>query len=480
MSQGSASSGRRRRGGRAAARAEAAFFGAVVTATDLLPPRIRYGYVHPLTAGMFRRPLRVLAATGVRSGATAAPPATSSLPATLCCALLTGSMEVGGIGSVVEVLAMAFPMAGVRAVVICTADGARAARLRSRGVEVVVVANEAEAARALRGLDPDVIESHGAPEPLEDAATASGIPVVPVLHNMEIHFSRARWRRFARLLGRSPAAIGVSESVREFHARQVGAELAERIRVVANAVPSEGAPRADERRAARAALERTLETDLAGDFVFVSLTRYDAQKNVAGLVSSFLAAVTADRVRLVVAGEPSDWAELRRADALRRCSDRADRVTLLGSSDARALLAAADGFILDSFFEGWPVAATEAAEAGLGLVLGDFGGARELVDRDRGRSLLIPNACGPAERVSDAAVARARRRCRRQPNALELGAAVDALVRRARDVSRAPVRSWAPAEQLATMVEGHADVLRRAVARSHVEARFGRVGGISR
>ncbi len=205
MSQGSQSPGRRRRRGRVGARAEAAFFGTVVTATDLLPPRIRYGYVHPLTAWMFRRPLRNLAATAVRSGATAAPPATSSLPETLCCALLTGSMEVGGIGSVVEVLAAGFPMAGVRAVVICTADGARADRLRSRGVDVVVVANEAEAERALRGLNPDVIQSHGAPKPLEDAAIASGIPVVAVLHNMEIHFSRARWRRFARLLGSSSA-----------------------------------------------------------------------------------------------------------------------------------------------------------------------------------------------------------------------------------------------------------------------------------
>lgn len=479
MSQGSQSSGRRRRRGRVAARAEAAFFGAVVTATDLLPPRIRYGYVHPLTAWMFRRPLRILAATAVRSGASAAPPATSSLPGTLCCALLTGSMEVGGIGSVVEVLATGLPMAGVRAVVICTAEGARVARLRSRGVDVVVVANEAEAEQALRELNPDVIQSHAAPEPLEDAATASGIPVVPVLHNMEIHFSRARWRRFARLLGSSAAAIGVSESVREFHARHVGAALAERIRVVANAVPSEGAPEADERRAARAALGRTLGTDLAGDFVLVSLARYDAQKNVAGLVSSFLATVTADQVRLIVAGEPSDWAELRRADALRRSSERADRVALLGSSDARALLAAADAFILDSFFEGWPVAATEAAATGLGLVLGDFGGARELVDRDRGGSLLIPNACGPAERVSDAAVARARRRCSRQPNAHELGAAVDALVLRVRDASQAPLRSWAPGEQLAAMVEGHADVLRRAVARGPVEARVGRVEGSS-
>ena len=72
-------------------------------------------------------------------------------------------------------------------------------------------------------------------------------------------------------------------------------------------------------------------------------------------------------------------------------------MSLLGSSDARTLLAAADGFVLDSFFEGWPVAATEAASMGLSLVLSDFGGARELIARDPSHSVLIPNPCGLAD-----------------------------------------------------------------------------------
>jgi glycosyltransferase involved in cell wall biosynthesis len=446
---------------RARARLGAFFSGALVTVTDLLPPRLRYGYVHPLTAGLLHRPLPGLAATGAAAETPAAPPVAPGGGA-LRCGLLAGALDIGGIGSVVELLAGAFPAAGVTPVVVCSEDGARAATLRARGIEVEVARTTAEADRVLRELGLDAIELHGAPAHLEDAAIVSNVPVVPVLHNTEIHYTRARWQRFVRVLGHSAAAIAVSESVREFHARHVPSGLAPRIRVVANAVPSAGAPTAAERTAARAALGRTVGADLADDVVLVSLARYDSQKNVAGLVASFLAHTSDDRVRLVVAGEPTDWAEWRRADALRRCSAAADRVSLLGRSDARTLLAAADGFVLDSFFEGWPVAATEAAAAGLGLLLADFGGARELVGRDEEHSVLIAGACGPAGAVSDAAVARARRHCRHQVNAVELGAAVDAFALRVRAGSRPGPQD--SAALMSAMVEGHAAVLRAAVA----------------
>jgi glycosyltransferase involved in cell wall biosynthesis len=237
-------------------------------------------------------------------------------------------------------------------------------------------------------------------------------------------------------------------------------DLRGRIEVVPNAVPSQGAATENEKRAARAALESTLGRELEGDIIFVSLARYDSQKNVAGLVASFLACVSDPRVRLVIAGEPSDWAELRRAEAIRRSSPRAEHVSLLGSSDARTLLAAADGFVLDSFFEGWPVAATEAASMGLPLVLSDFGGARELIARDPARSVLIPNPCCLADAVSDSAVARARRGCRNQSNAAELGSAIGRVAARAR-AGDGPIPESAEL-MIEAMMRGHADVLRRA------------------
>ncbi|GGD75683.1 glycosyltransferase [Microbacterium murale] len=460
--------------GRTSARCEALVFGLVVTLTDLIPPHFRYGYVHRLTRRMFQRTLPKLPAAVSRPVGTLP----STMPAggeALTCALLTGAMDIGGIGSVVETLAGALPSSGIRVVVLCTDDGVRAARLRSLGIEVVVV-DMSTAAPTLQTIAPDVVALHGAPEYLESAAVASRIPLVPVLHNTEIHYSRARWNRFARILSAAAAAVSVSELVREFHVRHVSPALAGRIHVVANAAPPEEAPPQEERRAARHALGEVLRADLEDDIVFVCLARYDSQKNVAGLVSSFLSHVKDPRVRLVVAGDPSDWSEVRRADAIRRSSASASRVTLLSSSDARTLLAAADAFVLDSFFEGWPVAATEAAAVGLPLVLADFGGARELVGAEAG-SVLVANPSGSAGGVSDAAVASARRRSQRQPNAAELGAAIDEVADRVRAGIRpspAPTRALMDA-----MIAGHADILRHAAAsvRDHAAVGADRVEG---
>ena len=450
---------------RTRARIASVFFSAVITMTDLLPPRLRYGYVHRLTRLLFRSRLPKLDAA---IAPTPSPVGQSSGiveesahgTERVVCALVAGALDIGGIGSVIEVLTQGLPTVGIRPVVICLRDGMRAARIRDRGVEVVVVRSEADAVRAIVSLAPNVIQLHAAPEPLENAAIASGIPLVPVLHNTEIHFSDARWQRFSTLLARSAAAIAVSELVRAFHAEHLPNSLRDRITVVPNAVPTHGVATVAQGEAARVAVERIVGAPLADAVVFASLARYDAQKNIAGLVASFLSSVRDPRARLVIAGEPSDWAELRLADAIRRCSPRADRVHLLAGSDARTLLAASDGFILNSFFEGWPVAATEAAAMGLPLILSDVGGARELVARDPDRSIVVPNPCGRADGVSDGSVARARRSFRHQSNAVALGAAVDAVVGRA--AAGSSVVPLPAPDLMQIMMEGHAMVLRAA------------------
>lgn len=434
-------------------------FGVVVTLTDLLPPRVRYGYVHRISRAIWSGPLPSVPPLSAPASERAHRAGVAGVGEGLTCVLLTDAMDVGGIGSVVEVLASELRGFSVRPVIICAEDGVRARRLRDSGVDVRVADSEEAAQAALRELAPAVIELHGAPKYLEDAAIASGVPLVPVLHNTEIHYTRARWKRFRRVLESSPSAIAVSETVRRFHVRHVGEGLGDRVEVVANSSHGQAPPTPAERRAARDRLGDVVGRVLDDDqVVFVCLARYDAQKNIAGLVSSFVTHVADSRVHLVVAGEPSDWAEYRRADAIRRASDGGSRVSLLGPSDATSLLASADAFVLDSFFEGWPVAATEAASAGLPLILADFGGAHELVSGDADRSLVISNACGAAASVSDRAVARARRATLRQTNAVPLARAIETVAGRVQDndgrvrVGRTPTRD---------MARGHAEVIHR-------------------
>ncbi len=468
------------------ARSAAALWGGLILLTDLLPPRVRYGYVHRFTRTAFLRPLpalRALPVEPVDSGAGEGPagPVDAQSPsgAPVRCLLVADSLDIGGIGTVIEMLATGLAEHGVDPVVLCPEDGARAARLRSAGIEVLIAADTATAREAILRARPDVIQLHSAPPQLERAALDSPHPLIPVMHNTEIHFTRARWARFASLMARSVHAVAVSETVGAFHRRRIGDGTP--VTVVPNGSPAVPTPTPAQRRRARAALSEAVGAPIGDDVVFVCLARYDAQKNTAGLIAAFATAIERGvaPVRLVWAGDPSDAAEVRRADALRRCSPAADRIHLLGNSDAQALLAAADAFVLDSFFEGWPMAATEAAAIGLPLVLSDVGGARELVARDPARSVLVPNATGAADLVSDARVRTARRRSAAQPNAEALGAAVAGIAATvlaeragaARAAADDPDRGGVQAMRAA-----HAAVIRDAArtgARAGQEARIG-------
>lgn len=426
-----------RRPGRARPRVSASlrarFYGTVVTLTDLLPPRVRYGYVHPTTARLLRGSL---AAIPRDPAAPHAAPMTSRAATdtkAVTCALLTDHLDVGGIGSVIEMLAGSLATHGATPVIVCRGEGGRAARLREAGIRVESVSTMAEALAALNSVGADVVELHSAPRYLEEAALTSGIPLVVALHNTEIHYTRAKWKTVRELMTHARASIAVSDVVRRFHADRVPPEAAAKIVVVPNGAPPLDLATLPTRDAARARLGTAIGVPLDDDVVFVCLARYDSQKNIAGTTASFLRYLDhAERPsRLVFAGDPSDWAELRRAESLRDEHPHGERVHFLGNSDAPTLLRAADGFVLNSFFEGWPVAATEAVSAGVPIILSEMGGAAELVRTAAPGSSMIPNPSGDAAAVSDAAVRRARRSSRTQPNTLEFARAAAALARSA-------------------------------------------------
>ncbi|MCG2800445.1 MAG: glycosyltransferase family 4 protein [Cellulomonas sp.] len=434
---------------------------ALVSAVDLLPAGWRYGYVNPIA----RRLLGGDQPAGLRSGTTtpaAVTPTDGPRPAaSLHAALVTGRLDVGGVEAVVAMLAERLPTDGVAVTVLCSALGRTASALRDRGVVVHVVDSPEKAAAALQKLAPDVVQLHNAPPYLVEVARASRLPLVPVVHNTEVYNTPQDWRRAADLLDHAPDAVAVSSAVAGYFRAHLPREQATRWTVIPNAAPVRSVRTTVDRARARAQLGELLEADLGADPVVVCLARYDAQKNLPGTVASFhtVAQRAAGRhLRLVVAGEVTDWLEYRRADAVRRTGAMRDRVHLIGNSDAAMLLAAADALLLNSFFEGWPVAGTEAVAAGLPLVIADVGGAVELVAA--GHGIVVPNAAGRTADLGPRLLARARRAAL-QPNA---PAVRDALLAVAGgDLHRVEPQ---PADRLAAEVAGmasaHAAVLGRA------------------
>ena len=235
-------------------------------------------------------------------------------------------------------------------------------------------------------------------------AERAGVPYVDNLHGMHSLFW-ADWQAEATRGTKLAAIVSVSELVRQQYLAGNPAFPPERIVTIPNGVDDERRPGGD-----RAAIRARL--GLAGEYVFVSLARHCQQKNSYGLITAFdQVARHRPEAHLVIAGWADQPRYYRRTLQLRDSLPCRDRIHLRDHVPAPAeLLAAADGFVLDSFFEGWSLASMEALFAGLPVVLSEVGGAREQIGGDTARGYLVANPLGDPLRVNWEAVGMARYR----------------------------------------------------------------------
>ncbi|MDN3310112.1 glycosyltransferase [Microbacterium oryzae] len=455
---------------RAAAGAEVGLLSALTALVDAGPPSVRFGPWRELRRRLMSRPLPVLGAADT-GGAARVDVGSRELPDPQAeVVLVTGGLGTGGVETVIGMLARDLPGHGVRTSVLCSAGGATAEALQNEGIAVREAGDAATAAACVAQLPAGAVaQLHNAPEHLIEACQAAGVPIMPVLHTTDINLTPEQWRRAGRLTDAAPVSVAVSEIVRAFHLRGVPQQPGSPIVVIPNGVEPHPAA-AGTAAAARAQLSDLLRAPLDQVTLFTCLARYDIQKNVPGLVSAFLeAAAERPDLHLIVAGPVTDWLEYRLARALCRGHAAGHRVHLMGPSDPHRLLAASDAFVLDSFFEGWAVASSEAVMAGIPVVVSDTGGAAELVGEQGSRGYLVGNPAGDPEVMSMPRIRRARRRTGGQENRSEL---VDALRRVHDDVDRwrgrrgdlaADARSWLGREM---MVSAHAETIISVAARS--------------
>ena len=292
--------------------------------------------------------------------------------------------------------------------------------LSRSGVEVYET-DQAGAPDWISRWHPDVISAHGPlPECVLDAASRLGVPYTETLHGMHDLFG-ADWQAEAARAAKMSAIVSVSELVRlQYLAGNPGFPAA-RIVTIPNGVDAERR-RIGDRAAARERL------GLRGEYLFVSLARHCLQKNTYGLLTAFGdLAQHHPEAHLVVAGKVVDSRYSRRVLRLRESLPCRDRIHLRSHlADPASLLAAADGFVLNSFFEGWPLASMEALFAGLPVVISDVGGAREQMGSDPAHGHLVGNPVGDALRVDWESMRMAR--YRRQANRDELVTAMRQLV----------------------------------------------------
>jgi glycosyltransferase involved in cell wall biosynthesis len=325
----------------------------------------------------------------------------------LHCLIITESIDVGGMDEVVAFLARGLPRHGIRTTVLHAPldDGQQIGRLgqalRREGVEVLDY-RSADGSQWLKALAPDVVSVHGAANWAVQLMADNGLPSVETLHGMHSLFGAAPEEvrdRSDWLYG----VVAVSELVRQQYLSLNPTFAVERVVTVPNGVDhSQRQP--PPREAARAAL------GIDGQYVFVSLARHCLQKNSYGLIAAFdEVAAQLPGAHLVIAGRPDDLAYAAAARDLRnRCRYGAAIQLRDHASDPALLLAAADGFVLDSFFEGWSLASMEALCAGLPVAVADVGGAREQLNGGVDKGFLVTNPIGDPLAVDWRSIRKAR------------------------------------------------------------------------
>ena len=164
------------------------------------------------------------------------------------------------------------------------------------------------------------------------------------------------------------------------------------------------------------------------EYVFVSLGRHCLQKNTYGLVAAFEdVAERHPEAHLVIAGRPDDAVYFTQVMRLRAALACRDRIHLRDhTSNPAELLALADGFVLDSFFEAGPLVSMEALHAGVPVVISEVGEAREQVGDGGTRGHVVPNPLGDPLRVNWETIREAR--YARQVNREALVAAMSSLI----------------------------------------------------
>ena len=226
--------------------------------------------------------------------------------------------------------------------------------------------------RAIRRFRPDVIHSHSRQMGLyaRVAQLLLGVPFVSTVHSPVIPRNRL-WAATTFLGAR---VLAVSDEIRAGLVRDYRVAPA-RVRVVP---PGPDAshfrpPTAEERRSARESWGLA-----AGQFVVAFVGSLTPNKHPETLVEAIadLAGAGRDVVGLLAGRGPVEADVVTRASAL----GVGDRVRLLGYQDARAVLWAADAFVLPSRSEGSALVVPEAMLSGVVVLSTPVSGAvRQLV-----------------------------------------------------------------------------------------------------
>ena len=291
-------------------------------------------------------------------------------------AIAVESMDRGGLEKVAALLALEWRKQGIPVRVLCMNKGGSIANeLQKKGITVVEFKRDMDRLYSYLNREKPVLANTHFLQTGIPCFSRLHIPVVEVVHNMycfmdSMTISRERGKHVL-----VDHYIAVSERAAECFLKKVPEVEKDRVSVIGNCFDVRVKLQHD-----RSWIRKELKAD-EDTFLFLSAGGIDSRKNTIGMIRAFdiLQKLTSRKMMLVIAGGVSDHEyEKMVKDVLEE--RHLHNVYLLGQrNDMADLLSASDVFLLDSYCEGWSVAATEAVSCGIPIIHSDCGSGRELI-----------------------------------------------------------------------------------------------------
>lgn len=293
-------------------------------------------------------------------------------------ALMVENLDAGGLEEVVKLLAEEYRKRAIPIQIFCAKEGGCVARqLENEGMEVHIFHGNRKLFKDyIRNTPPQLINTHCVNSFIKEIAQMS-IPVVEVIHNMYVFYAHKRLlfeNRKARYISQY---IAVSQLTKDIYRIKVPAASGKEITVIGNA----GKTLRNTLIESRDTLRKQMEIG-EDDFVLLSVGSIDPRKNQLGIVRawSIVQKLRPDSGKLLLAGKESDINYTRKVKELVYRRELEGKVEILGQrNDIEQLLDVADAVIIDSYYEGWSMAATEALHKGVPLIHSFCGSGIELI-----------------------------------------------------------------------------------------------------
>ncbi len=297
-------------------------------------------------------------------------------PAGKYIALMTETLDNGGLEKVVQLLALEYDKLHLPVKVLCAEYGGRTAEeLKCQGIEVIVFNGSRKVfEKYIKEHRPLIVNTHYVSSFLE-IIHLYNIPVVEVIHNMYVFLTPQGIRKELKKAEYITGYIAVSQTAKQIYRKKICEIPEDRIRVIGNAA------------------DRSLTTDrkcadireelhIPGNaFLCLVAGSIDARKNQLGILRAWdiFRHITSEESYLIFAGESTDYEYAKKVLQAIKERELEQQVFMLGHRrDLYGLMDASDVFIIDSYYEGWSMAATEALYCGLPLIHSECGSGIEL------------------------------------------------------------------------------------------------------